>query len=474
MVNRYKKLSFNFLVMTIGQFSSKILSFLLVPLYTAILTTEEYGTYDLIVTTVTLLTPFFTLTIAEAIMRFCMDEDYERKEVLTIGILIASIGTLLLASCYPIIKHIDAIADYYGWIVLFFASHNFYLILTQYLKGVNKTQLYAVCGIISTAATLILNVVFLIGLSWGIFGYLLAYVIGHVLIILFILFKINIFKCVTNPFKIKATVYKDLLTYSIPMVPNSICWWISNSSDKYMVRAMVSASALGIYSVSYKIPNIMAIFTTIFNSAWQISAVEDFGSEDSKKFYSNIYRLFSAGNVIFASFLILLSKPLALLLYQKDFYVAWKASAILIMAFVFNALAGLVGSVYTSAKKTHMLFYSTIVAAVSNILFNLLLIPVWGTLGAAAATFISYFLVWGIRIVHSRKILKFKINLFQNLVSYCLLIVQVIIIVLEIRYCYIYAGIVFSTILLINMKSLIQSEQFKGIIKKVSRKKMGE
>ena len=69
--------------MAIGQFSSKLLVFLLLPLYTSLLLPEEYGVFDLLVTSVTLLTPIFTLTVAESVLRFCLDNNYdERKGIL--------------------------------------------------------------------------------------------------------------------------------------------------------------------------------------------------------------------------------------------------------------------------------------------------------------------------------------------------------------------------------------------------------
>lgn len=202
-MERYRKLSSNVLAMFIGQFSSRVLSFLLVPLYTAILTTEEYGVYDLIVTTVTLLTPFLTLAIAEGVIRFCLDKQYQSKDILTIGLTLTACGGGILGGCFPFIRNITAIADYYVWLLLFFISSNVYLVLMQYLKGVGKVKLYSGCGLISTMVTLVLDVLFLVVFRWGLTGYLSAYVIGHLSVVVIICFAINIKKCLTNPLKIK-------------------------------------------------------------------------------------------------------------------------------------------------------------------------------------------------------------------------------------------------------------------------------
>ena len=118
-MNRYLKLLKNFFLMVIGQFSSKLLSFLLVPLYTYILSTEEYGSFELITTTVTLLTPLLTLVIAEGVMRFCLDEKYDNRQVLTIGLVIVLCGSLLLFALYPLTLVIEVLRGHFFWLFIF-------------------------------------------------------------------------------------------------------------------------------------------------------------------------------------------------------------------------------------------------------------------------------------------------------------------------------------------------------------------
>ena len=140
--------------MTVGQFSSKILSFLLIPLYTSILSTEEYGIYDIIVTTVTLMTPFLTLVISEAILRFAIDNDYDNRYVLTIGVTLVVLGSGVLILLSPIFSFVSSIAKYRIWIVVFFFVMNLHTVLIQFLKGINKVTQYSIMGVISTMTTL--------------------------------------------------------------------------------------------------------------------------------------------------------------------------------------------------------------------------------------------------------------------------------------------------------------------------------
>ena len=473
-MGRYKQFASNTFFLAIGSFSSKVLSFLLVPLYTSILSTEEYGTYDLIVTTVTLLTPFLTLVISEGVMRFCLDsERYDSKEILSVGLVVVGVGSILLTFLFPLFARIEALSDYYLWIWAFFAASNIHLVLTQYLKGVGKIQLYTACGVVSTAISLILNILFLVVFDWRITGYFLAYLIAHVGVAVFIMIKINIIKTLVNPFKIEKRVYRDLIKYTVPMVPNSMSWWISNSSDKYIITWLMSTAALGVYSVAYKIPSMLTIITSIFSSAFQISAVEDFGSEKSKKFFENMYAMFASLNVSVAVVLIAFAKPLAFILFQKEFFIAWETTTILVFAYLFNFLASTLGTVYTSAKKTSILFTSTIFGALANVVLNVILIPMFGLIGAAFATLVGYVCVWILRIINVRKVLDFNLRIGVNILSYILVLVEIFLVLWDKSIGYVLAGVVALTTLVINGMVLSRTELFSIAVKKFTKKMRG-
>ena len=80
--SKYKNLSMNTLLFTISSFGAKIISFLLVPIYTSVLSTKDYGNVDLVSTTVQLLIPIATLNIQDAVLRFSLDDKYEAEEVI--------------------------------------------------------------------------------------------------------------------------------------------------------------------------------------------------------------------------------------------------------------------------------------------------------------------------------------------------------------------------------------------------------
>ena len=462
MNSSYKKLFSNTIAMGLGQFSSKLLSFLLVPLYTAVLTTDQYGTYDLVVTTVTLLTPFLTLVISEAIMRFCIDKNYDRKQVFTIGCLFVVLGTIVLMAFFPLLSKIQALGPIYSiWLIVYFFVINIHTIFTQFLKGIEEIKFYSLCGIISTFLSLTMNIIFLLVFQCSITGYFLASILSHLFVVFIIAIKIRIHRYLISPFSIPKCVYQQMLRFSIPMIPNSVSWWISNSSCKYILLYFSSASVVGIFSLAYKIPSVLTIVVTIFISAFQVSIFENFGTPASIHFFKNIYTVFLSLNVVVASGLITFAKLIARILYQKEFFNAWQVSCILIFAFVFNSLSAFIGTIYSASKRTNFLFISTIIGAGLNVVLNLLLIPFLGMYGAAISTLISYIVIWITRLINLKKQFQYSFKIFPGLLSFALIICQILLMYMD-RWWSIYGAIgLFLIIILISLNQLFKFEKFR-------------
>ena len=208
------------------------------------------------------------------------------------------------------------------------------------------------------------------------------------------------------------------------MVANAIGWWINNASDRYVIIYFLGMSANGIYSVAGKIPAILNILQTIFAQAWSLSVVKEFDAEDSNLFFTNTYVIYNCFMTIGCSGLILFDKIVSKFLYAKDFYVAWRYVPFLTIAIVFGSLSGYIGGFFSATKNTKIYGQSTIWGAIANIVLNLILVPLFGAIGAAIATCISYFVIWVFRLFHSKKLIKLRVNFKKNCISYVLLLIQ--------------------------------------------------
>ena len=447
--HRFKKLGNNTILLSIGIFSSRILLFILVPVLTYSLSTEEFGIADLVTTTIQMLAPLLSLVASEALIRFALDLDKDKKQLFTISTIITTIGFLILLLVSPFIYEYFPFKDYYSFFLVYYIVYTFSFNVQQFTKGLEHVRGYVVSSIINAALVLGLSIVLLRFLHWGICGYLVSLISGPLISLIYLVITEKLWRYLITPQSIDMYFFRAYLVFCLPLIPNSISWWISNSSDKYILQFFYGASVTGIYAVSYKIPSMIAVMSAIFTGAWQISAVEDFGSRQSICFISDVYDKYCSFYYIVSSFIVLMVQPLALILFSKEFYDAWQYSVILTNAAVFQSLAGFLGVLYTTAKKTKMIFITTMIGAISNIAMNFVLIPMFGAFGAAVATLLSYSIVWIIRLVDSRRIIEYGVRsrhclicfilLFAQMITTCLrtpgyIIVSIIVVLLEIGF----------------------------------------
>ena len=262
-MDKYKKLASNTIIFAIGTFSSKILSFLLMPFVTRMLTTADYGSADLIQQTVNVLIPIVTLQVNSAALRFSLDKTKRKADVLTVGIRTTLLGFIVfLVFAYPIslITINDfKLGEYIELIYIFVLISGFRQLCQQFVRGSGKVKLYAVDGIIATATTLIFTFLFLSPLKMGVTGYIFAIIASDACSIIFYIFAAKLYKYV-RPHLFEKGIAGQMLKYCVPLIPTVILWWIINVSDRYMITFFVDSAANGLYTAASKIPNFVILF----------------------------------------------------------------------------------------------------------------------------------------------------------------------------------------------------------------------
>lgn len=458
-MNRYKYLLKNIGLLTLSNFATKLLSFFLVPLYTNILTTSEYGIYDLFNTTIGVLLPILTLNIQEAVMRFSIDSRYNRKSIVTVAtryFLVSNFIVVLGLTINYVLSFSLITKQYSIFFFLMFFSQSLSGMTTMYVRGIDKISELSISSVIASIITICLNIVFLAIFRWGLSGYFCANIIGPLIQCVYLICKTHTMRDVKLQNKYSSEK-KEMVDYSRPLIANSIAWWVNNASDRYIIILFCGLAENGIYSVASKIPSILNIFQSIFNQAWTLSAVKDFDPDDKNRFFTNTYKAYNCMMVIVCSAIIVSDKLLAKFLYAKDFYVAWKYVPWLTIAIVFGALSGYIGGFFAAVKDSKIFATSTVYGAVTNVILNLLLTPLMGALGAAIATAVSYFEVWVFRYWHSKRYIRIRINLFRDAFSYFLLIVQSVLLLVDIQniFLHIIEIIFFIFIILLYIKDIV-------------------
>lgn len=428
MESRSKYLFKNIGILTVSNFASKLLVFLLVPLYTSVLSTSEVGTFDLIVSTVSLLAPILTVNIVDAVLRFSMDSSKSKDEIAVIGLKFNSISILAAVAIVILCKFLhlfDAIAGLEFLIVLYFffyVLNNFFI---QFTKGLERVADLGIAGVLGTVFTIGANVVFLLVLKWGLLGFLGANILGQAIPAIYMLFRVKIWNYLHN-LKINKKLEKEMILYCSPLIATTIGWWINSASDKYVVTLLCGISANGILSISYKIPQVINTLHGIFMQAWQISAIKEYGNKDSSSFYGKSFLIL---NVLLAgtcSWLIILAKPLGHVLYQKDFFIAWKYVPFLLISCVLNSASGFCGSILSAKKNSRSMAMSAVYGAIANVIMNFSLVYLVGIQGATIATAISSFIIYYVRKKAVEKDIKAK-GYRIVLITWSLLFLQAVI-----------------------------------------------
>ena len=290
----------------------------------------------------------------------------------------------------------------------------------------------------------------------GITGYVLSVAVADLLSSLFLFAVAKLWRDLS--FKdLKKSTLKAMLLYSLPLIPTTISWWVTNVSDRYMITFMQGDSVNGLYAAAYKIPTLLMVLIGIFNSAWKYSAVEERGKEESAAFFSNVYHTFLTCLVLVGGGIIAFSKVFSAMMFGEDFRAAWVYIPILTLAMAFSALSSFTGTIFIVEKKSRYSLYTALVAALINVALNLLLIPLFsgdtiGAMGAAIATLCAYLVMFALRLFFSTKLLHYRAYIRQTVLNFLVLSAMALTVTLEVPYWMLFQAAFGVLLLLINRK----------------------
>lgn len=424
-MSEYRNLAKNVGLLTLANFGTKILSFALVPLYTSVLTTAEYGTFDLANTTIVLLMPLFTQNIADGVLRFTLEKDVDNNSALGIGLKYAFLSLIPMTiglSAISLLGFFPEVAQYAPLIMLLYLGQVLSSVLLSHAQGLNQFRDVAISSVICSSLIIGCNVIFLLPLHMQLTGYFAASTIGPLAQIAYLVLRLK--QANEEPAAGDRKLESEMLRYSRPLIVNNVAWWVNSASDRYIVTFFCGVQANGLYSVAAKIPSILSVIQSIISQAWTISAVTEFDPEDRTGFFSNMYAGYNCVMTVICSLIIAANMLLARLLYANEFFIAWQYAPFLTVSVVFGALTGYIGGILAAAKDSKEFARTSSLGAASNVMLNLVLVPLFGPLGAAFSTLFCYWLIWFLRIRRLKKYINIKINLTRDHITYAILLIQ--------------------------------------------------
>lgn len=449
MKNKVSYLFKNVILFSLSGFVPKIISFLLVPIYTYYLSTYDYGISDLINTTASLLIPIFSLDIQDAVLRYSMDKRYKTEDVFSVAFNVNIKGlfiVIILTSILHFLNIFNIPNYFYFFLVITYFFNALYNSINLFCRGIDKVKNIVVASIINSLITLLGNIVLLIVFDLGVYGFLIANIFGTICSILYLFVKVKLHKYIhLNTDK---KLLKEMIKYSFPLIFSVIAWWINTASDRYILTWIAGASVSGIYAIAYKIPTLLSVFQNIFSQAWSISAIKEFDKDDTDGFVGNMFTIMNFLMCIMCSVIMIFNIVISKILYSGDFQVAWKFVPPLLLSVVFNAMALFIGSIFTAVKDTKLLSLSTILGAVVNTILNFILITFYGAYGAALATLVGYLVVLLVRMKSVKKYINLKTNMLIHISSYGLLLLQIVLAYFGNEFWYLQVIILFLIIML--------------------------
>lgn len=399
-------------IYALGTFGSRILTFLLVPLYSYYLNRDEFGYYDLIITGVSLVVPILTLQIADSVFRWLMTvkDDEDRRGIITNGTLLILVSLGLSFLFFLIYYFINPLPHH--WVIFFLVLLSIvYPFFQQITRGMGQSVTYALNGVLFAIIFLIGNLVFLVFYDLGIMALFYASIISYAICSLILMIKVQFWHQLNHRL-FNPALCKEFFRYSIPLIPNTISWWAINSGNKYIILFYLGLNANGLFAMASRFPVILLMINQVFLLAWQENAIQSYkkGAEIDNQVLTYLIK----GLLGLVFLLSLVSQAVSFYLLSPEYYEAWVYMPILYLGVAFLSFAGYYGAFFLAAKSTKTIFSSTIIAAIITLVTGILVIKPWGLLGISLSILLGYVVLFLLRLRASRQLirLEFPRNVF--------------------------------------------------------------
>lgn len=421
-MSRSRDLLKNTGILMIAKISTQIVSFLLLPLYTALLTTAEYGRVDIYTSLVMIIIPFLTLQLEMGMFRYYIVETNEtdKKKVVSNALAIVAVMCIGISLIYWGINLFYRL-QYAGLVYAFYLAQTICTVMYQVCRAKGDNVGYGLSTFISSALAIILNVLFIAGLGWKVEGILLSSIVAHVISFLFMVFRTKIYLEIGREYINKETA-KILLTYSVPLVFNQIASWTINYSDRLIILWKWGEGANGIFSVACKFANITGTFFNVFNVAWTENIVRSMTDKDGRTYIRDMFTLIFRVYVVLITGIINVLPIVFTFFVRGDFVEAYHHIPIQLVGMLFSGMSSAVGSIYIAYNRTKEVSITTILAGVCNVIVHLSLLNISGLYAASISTLVSFVLLFIYRMIFIRKFFVVSLDVKKTLIQMIVLV----------------------------------------------------
>lgn len=388
---------------------SRGLAIILIPLYTRVLSPADYGSFDLLSAFAVLVNLTVALEVSQGVARFYSDEKDAGRRVVY-----ASSAFWFTIFCYAVFlgaafffnKELALIAmgregveaEFQVGVIYIFINGIFYLMQNQFRWELRSAH-YAIVSLAVTVVTAVLAVILTYVWTWGLVGLLLGMAGGALVGCLYGLWYLrNSFR-----FQFQRNQLKEMLVFSVPLVPSGIAVFVSQYIDRLMINHYLSLGDVGIFGIGFRVASMVGLVIVGFQGALTPLIYAHYHDPATPEQLARIFRIFIAFALLLFLMVSMLAKEIMMVLTIPAYY-----DAAHIVVFLIPAI--LLSNMYIFApgtaieKKTHIILWINVAGAVLNALLNAVFIPSFGIEGAAIAKLISYGFVFGAYMWASQKL----------------------------------------------------------------------
>ena len=398
-------------IYAIGNIGSKIITFLMVPMYTHYVDKSDFGYYDLCFTWCLLLMPFVTLQLRDGAFRFLLDcdNDTRRKRIVTFvsrTLISTTILSCLITAALALFTNIQ----YLGYALGMLLAMSFQEVYSQVFRGLRNNRAFVTVGILSALGIGLFSIFFVVGLGWGIKGIFLANILARVLALIIVEARVRLITRNTRWSISSREVAHDILRYTLPLLPGSLCWWLTGSSDRLFITHFLGLDVNGVYAVATRFTGIIYTLAVIYYQAWQETAILQYNSPDRDRFFSRMFSSYiTLLGLILVGYVFLLKVNYGWMVAEQyheslNFIYPLGLSAVIFAAAAFFDMG------YQCAKDTKRTLPAIVLSAAINVVLNFLLIKPLGVYGVIVTQLVTYLVLFIYRWHDMRRYFVLKIG----------------------------------------------------------------
>ena len=408
-MQREKEFVKNSAILSLGTILPKLASIITLPVITGCLSKADYGTFDIITILVSLFLPVATLQMQAAAFRFLITvrghKEEQKKIISNIVLFTIPICIISLFILFFFLRNIDI--ETRVLILLYFFIDTILITARQIARGLSKNLIYSISALVNSTLEMALMVILLRIMGGALKSALIALIIPQTVSLIYVIIHAKVYEFIDSGL-FSLGVIKELISYSWPMIPNSLSAWVMRASDRLVLTWFMGVEANAIYAVANKLPNMFNIVQNTFSLAWQENAAMSVNDEDAGDYYgkmfSNVFNVFVGIMALLIFFTPLLYK----ILIRGDYLEAYNHMPILYIAALFATVSSYLGGIYVAHMKSKQIGVSTTLAAATNFLINIVFVKTIGIYAASISTLISYLWLAIYRMVDVQKIQKIK------------------------------------------------------------------